>query len=447
MNPNRDDVEALAATGGLLLEARDPYDLVDRFLAQAARLFPSDAGMFYLPGDDEPRLRWFGLERAEAARLAVELYDALEYGRPGDARSWGAAPDAPLHAEWPRTLAAVVGIESGRRGMVALFSTRRAAYDVERDGRLLRYMTHLALTAIAQARLHRHNVEHAERSEIRAEELERVRSALEQHSRDVERSLAVRSRFFALVSHELRTPINAILGYAELLHQGILGRLTYRQEEAVGKVATSARQLIALVDDVLDLSRIEAGRLEVQWQAIEVGPLVGEAVAAVELDAAAKGLELRTRVAEGLPKIRTDASRVRQILMNLLTNAVKYTDSGSVTIDIRHHSAEAADACRVRPTCEPGSNGWIEAMVEDTGPGIPRADLEGIFSEFVRLGDARGRHGTGLGLAISRRLASLLGGELMADSEVGVQSTFVLYLPCPAPVRARPRTAAPLSGG
>src|SRR5690606_18509096 len=139
------------------------------------------------------------------------------------------------------------------------------------------------------------------------------------------------------------------------------------------------------------------------------------------------------------PPLRTDAGRLRQILVNLLSNAVKFTDAGRVSVTVRHvpidgdGTARGAgdDALRAAPACRPGANGWVGFAVEDTGPGIPSEELESIFGEYIQLDEAP--RGTGLGLAISRHLARLLGGELVAESVVGARSTFILYLPCPAP--------------
>ncbi len=428
MNSHRDDVEALAGVAGLLLEARDPGELADRFLAHVMRLFPSDAGLFYVPGKEPPRMSVVGLEPREAYRLAAELYDDL--GGAGDTvrrvDRRGAA------RRWPQVVAVVVGIEADRRGLVALFSTRPDAYDPDRDGRLLRHMARHATSAVTRARAHRRSREEAERFALQAEEIERIRRALERHSRELEWSLAARGRFFALMSHELRTPLNAILGYIDLLDQGVLGRLTPRQTEAVGKVATSARHLLALVNDVLDLSKLEAGRLVIEREPVDLVALAGDAVAAVELEGRRKGLDLYVRCHDALPRVHSDGGRVRQILLNLLSNAVKFTETGSVSIEVRHLSREAPSPTCAAPPCRAGEDGWVGITVEDTGPGIPAAELEAIFGEYVQLGT--GPHGTGLGLAISRRLARLLGGELVADSQVGVRSTFVLYLPCPTPI-------------
>ena len=439
MIPHRDDVEALAGVAGLLLEPRDPYDLADRFLAHVMGVFRADAGLFHFPVSATRRTCAVGLSPGEAEALVGRLYGALHRGDEVQGPHSHAAVRSV--GRWQHTLAAVVGLETDRRGILALFSTRPSAYHPERDSRLLHHMARHATAAIARAHRYLLNREAAERFALRVDEVERVRNALERHSREVESSLAIRTRYFAQMSHELRTPINAILGYADLLHEGILGELTSGQSDAIWKVAANARQLLTLVNDLLDLSRLEAGRVEIRRGTVDLARLVAEAVATVEVEAKRKGLALHVRHGADLPLLQSDASRIRQVVLNLLSNAVKFTDAGAVSLDVRHIAPEGGVVPDgAAPPCPPGPDGWIGITVEDTGPGIPHGQLEAIFDEYVQLG--AGSQGTGLGLAVSRRLARLLGGELVAESEVGVHSTFVLYLPCPAPATAATLDAA-----
>ncbi|HEX6940444.1 MAG TPA: HAMP domain-containing sensor histidine kinase [Longimicrobiales bacterium] len=426
---HRDDVEALASVACLLLEPAEPEELADRFLARVAELFPSDAGLFHVPGPGRGQVSVVGLSPAVAERLAAELSGAT------------AAPPAQGGgiAGWRQSLVALAEVAAAQRAVLALFSSRSGVFDDERDGRLLRHMARQAASAVVRAREDRRVRERTERFAVQAEELERIRSALERHSREVERAMAARGRFFAQMSHELRTPINAIIGYVDLMRQGVLGRLTARQVDIVGRVAASAQQLLGLVNDILDLSKLESGRVTVEDREVDLHALTRETAALVELEAARKGLELRVSCPDPAPAVRTDPNRLRQILLNLLSNAVKFTDTGSVSVAVRHLAAEAAPPSGPAPTCRAGADGWIGITVEDTGPGIPPEELESIFGEYVQL--AVGPRGTGLGLAISRRLARLLGGELLADSVVGARSTFVLYLPCPAPATEAPADA------
>lgn len=276
----------------------------------------------------------------------------------------------------------------------------------------------------------------SDRLTVQLEFAERIHGALEGHCREIERSLAARSRFLAAASHELRTPINAIVGYNQLMHQGVYGALSEPQAAVAQKIASSAELLLALVNDILDLSKIDAGKVEIRRASVDLPTLVRDAAAAIEIHARAKGLELLTEFPPAGLTLQTDAARVRQILINLLSNAVKFTPRGSITVQIDHvKKAGRPQPTAAGPANRPGTRGWVRIAVRDTGIGIPNEKLAAIFGEFVQLKrpDSIPREGTGLGLAISMRLARLLGGDLIVDSEVGVHSTFMLFLPCPQP--------------
>ena len=269
---------------------------------------------------------------------------------------------------------------------------------------------------------------------LRLARLERERAALARRARSAERSLAARGRFLASLSHELRTPLHAILGYARLLAEGVYGPLAAPQAEAVGKIAGLAGQLLDLLGGALDFARIDAGRIEIRREPLDVARLAAEAVAAIEPLAREKGLDLATRCTGPFPPLESDPARIRQILLNLLSNAVKFTPAGSITLEARHIPPSSPG-----PGTPPGRDGWIGLAVHDTGIGVPPERAADIFRPFVQLEAPGGSPGgSGLGLAIASRLARLLGGTLDLDSEVGVRSTFTLYLPCPAP-RVAPR--------
>ncbi|HEX8358985.1 MAG TPA: HAMP domain-containing sensor histidine kinase, partial [Longimicrobium sp.] len=222
-----------------------------------------------------------------------------------------------------------------------------------------------------------------------------------------------RDRFFSAMSHDLRTPITAIVGYSELLQDGIVGDLTERQLEMVERICQVSGHLSQLVNDILDLARLDAGRMEFQLQPLELAELLDGALAAVEPQAAAKGLEVRVEGPGGVLVV-VDPTRVRQILVNLLSNAVKFTESGAVSV------SAGVD----------GDRGWIE--VRDTGPGLPGGSEEAVFEEFLQLapaGKGKREPGTGLGLAIARRLARAMGGDLTARNVDGSGAAFTLYLP------------------
>jgi signal transduction histidine kinase len=219
------------------------------------------------------------------------------------------------------------------------------------------------------------------------------------------------------MSHELRTPLNAVLGYTNLLESGIPEPLSEPVLKYVRRVSLSSRHLSQLIEEILAFSRLEAGRETVSPEPVDVGEVVREVEAIVEPLALEKGLRLEVNAAEPSPALRTDPRKLRQILLNLLGNAIKFTGEGGITFTTR---AEGGD---------------VLFCVRDTGIGIPPEHLERIFEPFwqVEQGTTRLAQGTGLGLTVSRRLAHLLGGTLRAESTPGKGATFILRLPLAAP--------------
>lgn len=248
-----------------------------------------------------------------------------------------------------------------------------------------------------------------EELEERTVEAENLRRAAEEANR-------AKSRFLAVMSHELRTPLNAIGGYVELLDMEIYGPVTDAQRDTLGRLARSQSHLLALINDVLDLSRIEAGRVEYALEEIPVRPLVESVTPMIEPQLASKGVEFRV---ESVPEltVRADREKVQQILINLLGNAAKFTPAGG-------------RVC-LRAGRDPERPGRVRIDVDDTGVGIAPDKLESIFRPFVQVSDDRGERaqGSGLGLTISRDLARGMGGDLTARSEPGAGSTFSLLLP------------------
>ncbi|HKP74199.1 MAG TPA: PAS domain-containing protein, partial [Longimicrobiaceae bacterium] len=235
-----------------------------------------------------------------------------------------------------------------------------------------------------------------------------------------ERAVTARSRFYAAMSHELRTPINAVLGYNDLLLAGVYGELTPPQQTSLERGQRAARHLLHLVNDVLDLSKLEAGKMELVWEPVPVVALVQDLFATVQPLAEEHGSELRLdgRAAAGVD-IVTDPRRLQQILLNLISNALKFGRSRPV---------------EVRCSASPDD---VAIEVTDQGVGIAPGDLARIFEEFIQLPSANAG-GTGLGLPISQQLARLLGGRLEVESEPGAGSTFRLRLPRRVAVVAEP---------
>ncbi|HWK90520.1 MAG TPA: ATP-binding protein, partial [Longimicrobium sp.] len=318
--------------------------------------------------------------------------------------------DEPFHA--------AEGMRSGLGVPLALYAETfgalvvgyRRPYEVTpRDVRLAMALAGHAAVAISNARLH---------------------GALEERSRELERaneelrwSAEAKDRFFASVSHELRTPLNAILGYNSLLIDGVVGSLGPESRAMLERAQRATNNLLFLVNDVLDLSKMEAGKLELVIQPLSLYEVLDEAISTVAPQVREKGLALAVTPPVELPPLHSDADRVRQILVNLLSNAVKFTDRGNVSVAIG-----AVDA----PEGEGEVRRWVEVRVSDTGPGIAPEDQERVFHEFEQVSGGSSRGGTGLGLPISRKLARLLGGELRLESAPGRGSTFTMRLPADA---------------
>jgi signal transduction histidine kinase len=224
-----------------------------------------------------------------------------------------------------------------------------------------------------------------------------------------------RDRFFSAMSHDLRTPITAIMGYSELLQDGIMGDLEPHQQDMVERICQVSGHLAELVNDVLDIAKLDAGRMEFHREPVALGELVDEAVVAVQPQARSKGLELSIEIdGHGDVVLELDMGRVRQILVNLLSNAVKFTERGTVTLSVEMD----------------GTRGWMR--VADTGPGLPAGSEEAVFEEFIQIASgtrAKREPGSGLGLAISRRLARAMGGDLTAANAEAGGAVFTLHLP------------------
>ncbi|WP_445504760.1 PAS-domain containing protein [Microvirga sp. G4-2] len=257
-----------------------------------------------------------------------------------------------------------------------------------------------------------------------------VRDITERHARDealrqakehAEEASQAKSRFLANVSHELRTPLNAVLGYTELLIDGLYGSLPDKAHGVLTRVQVNGRHLLALINDILDLSKIEAGELLIAAEPYSISDLIHAVVTTAEPLAKAKGLSLRVSVPEGLPCGSGDERRLTQVLVNLVGNAIKFTDQGSVEV-----SAEVV-------------TGRLKIAIKDTGIGITPKDQKLIFEAFQQGSNAvNGGTGTGLGLAISKRIVQMHGGTIHVHSTVGQGSTFTIDLP----LEARPVTEA-----
>ena len=247
------------------------------------------------------------------------------------------------------------------------------------------------------------------------EELEERNRQLQWQSQELERAYRLKSQFLASMSHELRTPINALLGYTSLMRDKIYGDLNQRQDEALTRMYTASQHLLELVNDILDLAKIEAGKMPVHVEPVDIGQLVRELSQTIEPMVRRKSLEYRVELADDMPVLETDRTKVKQIVLNLLSNAVKFTHQGHIGI---------------AATRAPDDDGVV-LEVADTGIGIREDDLPKIFEDFRQVDQSSTREygGTGLGLSITKKLLHLLGGTIRVQSEPGKGSTFTLWLP------------------
>ncbi len=374
---------------------------------RAVTLAEGDAGMIYRYDEASQRfqlrhstgLSEVEVERIRATTLAVRgtsMGQAIATGEPVQIADFAALPGNPL-----RDLALAVGFRASlivplvgaKRAFGTLVVLRRAPGEFPAATvNLLRNLASQSVLAIQNARLFQDIGEQGRQLAIAS-----------QH----------KSQFLANMSHELRTPLNAILGYTELLIDGIYGDLPEKQRSVLERVQSNGRHLLGLINDVLDLSKIEAGQLKLALEDYAMPTVVQAVVAATESLATNKGLKLKASVTEGMPVGRGDERRVTQVLLNLVGNAIKFTDQGE--IEIRAGVAQDRFAL----------------AVADTGPGISTEDQARIFEEFQQVDNTstRRKGGTGLGLAISRRIVEMHGGRLSVESERGKGSTFRVELP------------------
>ena len=236
---------------------------------------------------------------------------------------------------------------------------------------------------------------------------------LDEKSRELEAASRHKSQFLANMSHELRTPLNAILGFSQLLRGRVYGDVNVKQEEYLDDILTSANDLLALINDILDLSKVEAGQIELEVAPFSLREALERGVVMVRERATTDGVRVGVTALPEVDVVSGDERRVRQVIFNLLSNAVKFTPAGG-DVDV--------SATQV--------NGEVQVAVTDTGPGIALEDQGRIFEEFQQTeAGAAQREGTGLGLALSKRLVELHGGRIWVDSELGKGSTFVFTLP------------------
>ncbi len=402
---SHDEMSAIARISDALLQSVEPEALAHQFIREARKIFRADAIGLVVRRNGRERVRAHegpDLPEGLDALIAAMGQGAWDGGH-ATARFLDDDATADLVAPYVQAdfrAAAVASVaREPSRVLLVLLARAAGAFREDVDGPLLKTLSSQAAMALDRALLN-----------------QRAR----RQARDLERAITERSRFFASLSHELRTPINAVIGYNHLLQEKIFGDLSDRQMDALRKANRSAQHLLELVDDILDISKIEAGKLQVFPEQVELAGLLRDTATSLQLQAREKGIYLDMDTPDALV-VTTDPARVRQIVLNLLSNAVKFTEEGGVTVALSVAAGE--DDAEM-----------VEVRVSDTGPGIRPEDQDRIFDEFEQVGRAAGPggtgpSGTGLGLAISRRLAELLGGTVRLESEPGAGSAFTLTLP------------------
>jgi GAF domain-containing protein len=378
-------------------------------VAKAVQLSNTDAGVIYVFDEHDETLRvraTYGLSNefvaavrgqpagaSDALRRAIEDRQPLEM----DIRDEPPSPVREIAMRAGFRVRLVVPLVSPNRVVGALVIRRKQAGNFSKETvELLQTFAAHSVLAIQNARLFHE---------------------IEEKSRELAEASRHKSQFLANMSHELRTPLNAIIGVTEMLCEDA-GDLKREDEfEPLDRVLGAGRHLLALINDILDLSKIEAGRMELQIETFPLAPLIADVVKTIEPLAAKNANEVAVNCDGGIGKMHADPMRLRQALLNLMSNANKFTERGTITIDAHHRQENDDD--------------WITLAVTDTGIGMTPEQIGKLFQEFFQADASTTRKygGTGLGLAISKRFCQMMGGDITVDSEVGRGSTFTIRLP------------------
>jgi signal transduction histidine kinase len=403
-----DELKALGEVTQTVNSTLELQTVLTTIVAKAVEISATDAGAIYVFDEDTQNFRLRATHGMDAALIRAIEAHRIDGGMPTaivDATARRApAAVADLRSEPANPVTDII-LEAGFRSLLVMPLLRPdrivGALVVRRrvPGEFAAATVELLQTFAAQSVIAIQNA--------------RLFQEIEEKGRELAVASQHKSQFLANMSHELRTPLNAILGYTELILDDIYGAAPQKMRDVLERVQTNGKHLLGLINDVLDLSKIEAGQLTLALSEYSLKELVEGVYVAVEPLATAKNLALRLSIAPNLPRARGDERRLSQVLLNLVGNALKFTDAGEVEI-----SAAAAD-------------GVATIAVRDTGPGIAPADQAKIFEEFQQADNSstRAKGGTGLGLAISRRIVALHGGRLWVESAPGLGSTFSFTLP------------------
>ena len=317
-------------------------------------------------------------------------------------------------------------------GELARIFNQMAQSLLERDEQLRRQYgdlktSHASLSRVA-AELEEYKQELERKVQERTQELAQKNVLFQAAMEQAQESDRLKTQFLANMSHELRTPLNAIIGFSQVMLEGIDGEISEIQRKDLTAIYNSGMHLLGLINDILDIAKIEAGRMELNLEMINLGEVIQSVMATSKALLKGKEIELKMEVAEGLPILRADKIRIRQIILNLVGNAAKFTTKGFISISaVEDHNT-------------------VKISVTDTGLGIREKDIPRLFKEFGQLDASTTRNygGTGLGLALVKRFVEMHGGRVWAESNFGVGSTFSFVLPLQQPTRPEPQEHSPI---
>lgn len=423
------ELQAVHQSGQRLARLHDLQQLAQEILAVLEGMLGYDHGAVFLIGEDGQSFTPFVIDEdrlggaaAEEARRRINslrlrrgrgiagwVAEHGESARVGDVRRDRRYLSRRGESDVRSILCVPLRYGETVIGTVSVGSIHENAYS-ESDQRLLETVAAQMGVAIQNARLLDEVRAHAARLEERVAERTRELEIARDRAQAADRT---KSAFLATMSHELRTPLNSIIGFTGILLMGLVGELNDEQRKQLGMVQDSAQHLLELINDVLDISKIEAGQLELGSETFDMRAALQRSVDKMRPLAEKKGLALHCEIDPALGSLRGDRRRVEQIVLNLLSNAVKFTERGEVGL-----------ACRIE-------DGWLVTRVRDTGIGIRLEDVEKIFQPFRQLetGISRSYEGTGLGLSICKRLVEAMGGKIWVESEAGRGSCFSFTLP------------------
>ncbi len=439
----REEVEVLASLARDISTSLDLDAILQKVTTGARALCHSDTARIALWDPTAGGLRfgyWEGMPCIDWSHVLVRPGQGVggtvfATGRPFRTANYLADPRLPpdfrplVQAEGVvAELAVPIGAE-GRIVGVLYASNRSPRPFTDAEEVVLHRLADHAAIAIENARLYQQAEQHTAALETRVV----ARTAeLAAANQELQAASQHKSEFLANMSHELRTPLNSILGFAQLLLEQTQDLLSVKQFRYLTHVRNSGQHLLQLINDILDISKVEAGKFVLQPEALQVGETLEDILVIARGLAHKKGQRIELTVAPNLPSLQADPVRFKQILFNLLSNAVKFTpEQGQITV-----TATQASAVGDAPTTDEGDAPWVEIAIRDTGIGIRTEDIPRLFQEFVQLEttEAQRHEGTGLGLALTKRLVELHGGRSMAASDgEGTGCTFTVVLPLAGP--------------